>query len=536
MRDKVALGLFFMLAYIGFILVVPHRTPSTQGIESDFVCTYIPQSQELHDAITGVERDKPFYDYFESQSWLYHGIPYPLMLNALAPLFKKDTPVRGWHYFKANKMLSAVMGASVLLLVIIVFGIKFGWIIAAILALHPMLFSFSYACSSDIIAVVLALWAMYFIRSGKWWVVAIAGLFYAASVGVRHEYIALLPVGIYYVCVSKDKWKIYPAAFLVPVVLIILPDSRSWVTSSTVPYKYIEHAGREDEFPPQMFEVDMDTIENYYVHQVNTARKYYPGLLGVIKIAKFNFVKVLTRDIFRTIKYVFGQIWFALVPIFLFARWNQVKWIVIALAVHVFVTNVFGVWAERYFLLEIIVLLVMGIYYIIWYLDPLKSFGKTYGGRKYIWVVDIVLFLVIAVAQVGETKDAVGYRTTISGERYEHFRGNLTQYILLKNERMPRVLARRGQAAFIAGWNWHPWPPKVRNLYEYCIRYDIDYVLWSGFERVHRSEWENKLRFQQVAASGDSIRVVAPNCLPEFTMVDFNYRYGSLYYVNRDGR
>jgi fumarate reductase subunit D len=542
MKDKVAIGIFLGLVYFGFIMLIPHLYPMTQEIETDFINTFIVQAQELHTWITG-EKHGDMYDYFETQSWKYHGLPYPLILNAAAYFFEKDKPVKGWQFFKAGKVVSAIAGGLLIMLIVVLLPINMGWVVAVVIGTHASLFNYSYSCSSDIVALSLVAWGSYFTVQGvrfqikrKWYWMVLGSVIYSAGVGVRHEYIAFLPVLLLLLFPPFAMYKAFlkPAfilknqylreftkriiLFLIPFLLIVGLDSRSWTTHCLVPFKYLNDGEAFDRFPPQMFEeAKMDTIDNYYIYQNEVAEKYYPTYFSVIKADPSKFFKVLTRDIFRGIEHIITTsfLCFAFILIFLrveFGKNVYLKSFLAAMILHFGVTISFGLFEPRYFLLEMFAIIALGVWGFLKFLKGLWA-----DGRRPI-VIGIAVLLPVLYGNVKGLNDQIDHNQFISGEKFAPYKEYTTAFRMLRGE-TPTIMTTKAQCSFITGSKWQPFPPQLRDVYSYCMRYDVDFVLWTGFEQHHRPEWRDKF---------DDPR----NAIPEFVILDHEPVNGLLYLVN----
>jgi len=502
LSDRLAVGIVLALAYLGLVLLLPHDIPLSQGVESDFFVTYAAQAQQVGDYVAKRNPD-PHYNYFDHSSWRYHGLPYPIIIWTVSQLFKADEPVKGWQYFRAGKVISAVAGASLLGLAVLAFG-GAGVLVALVLGCLPMFLNYSFYVGSDMIACALSLWAIFFFVKVGWRWPLLAGVLFSLSVGVRHEYLALLPVGIIY-ALRDLGWKpLLP--FLAPVLLLLVVSSGGWSGHCTMPDKYLGTL-HFDEFPPQAFaQSDMDTVENFYSWRERALKASYPGLLSIWREAGLWMPLIFFRDLGRTVYLVISCVLFPLVFFVLgFRKWF---WYVVGLmAAHVLLTNFAGVWTDRYFLFELILIVGLGI----WALSQLPSRWVKYG----LLLVCLIAFLPACWQQVAQNKRLLQHEFVM-------FRREPTWFVQQQRgaDHRPKLLSTRGQAAFIAGWDWQCLPKNVHNLHEYCLRFGIDYVLWTGFEQRLRPEWAGKMNDPNTAR-------------PEFQLVSYG-NYGYLYAPVRD--
>ena len=486
--------------YFAFVMLVPHKNPMLQGVESDFACTYVLQAQEL-------------FSEHKTHAWSYHGTGYPLLLNlfALGDGKGKDKPEPGYHYFRAAKLLSAMSGAFLVALPFLFWGWA-GLFAVIALAVNPWMFQHSYTVGTDMVALALVAGALYLLLKHGWWKILLAGCLFALGVSCRHEFIVLLPIYGWLVFQQRSmvgqiltgrkhqRYKLEPLShvitwydwrylvlFLVPIVLYIAPDSRSWTSHCIMPFKYLSEGLTQDQFPPQMFDdLDMDYVENYYTARDSIAGVYYPTVCSTISADPGAFVRIFLGDNYKGLLFLLGETAILLIAWMLGGFWRGYEWqIVAALALHFIFINFAGIYNGRLFLLEIFTISAIGGY-TLWRLRP----GK--------WAV-MALVVWIGLLNINT---AISKVLDFSGDRFRHTgtqNGEILfrSYVDINEIENPTLLSVRAQPAFIAGWNWHPFPPGLDDLYGYCQRFEIDYVLWSGFEQRARLECAESLLGEQ---------------------------------------
>lgn len=509
--NKLIVGLG--LAALGFTLLmfIPHEWLFSQGVESDFYTTYIPQAQEIASRFNPADTTR--YAHYDYHAWAYHGAAYPTMLFLVGSLFPQNQPVRGYHFFMAARVISAASAVSVLLLIVLVFGVERGIIISLFLAMIFPFVQYGYSVGTDMIAAVLALWAGYFglkfsFRVSQtprfYWqpyvYKLLAGILLALAVGVRHEYLFLLPALIWAAWVHNPKTVI---GLLLPVVLLLAFSAGDWNTYCTLPAKYLMTDGDFDKFPPQMFsEVNLDTVDNYYTVGNQITKKYYPNVFAVAKEAGWNMPVIFLWSLWRSILCLAAELALFLVGILFLPRKSIWKYVLAAMGLHLLAVNFFGSYSERYLLFDIIVLFVV-------FVSGLLQIGVS---KKLVAIVLILLFAVSVRTCVFRMQKNIEYNSNYFN--YQNYNGFLMETI----GRNPKIMSVRSQVAFVNGWDWHPWPKELHDLNAYCQRYDIDLLLYSGFEKLTRSEWNAKLEDVKLAR-------------PEFIWITGN-SYGILYAVN----
>jgi len=175
---------------------------------------------------------------------------------------------------------------------------------------------------------------------------------------------------------------------------------------------------------------------------------------------------------------------------------NQPKILIFALLAHLLLIcfTVFHWQTIRYFLIEIVVLTMLGSYFIVdlcwkklWILIPIFIFNFN------LWAANVE-------TQVNRTSEI--YKP-------------IGQYVKPENS----IMSLRPMLAFVNGVKWRYWPIEESNIYIYCNQQNIDFVYWGGFEMYNRSEWKEKFS-------------TIDNALPEFIPIYYD-KYGVLFYVNK---
>lgn len=495
--NKLIVGLGLAALAFTFIMFVPHEWLFSQGVESDFYTTYIPQAQEIARRFN--PSDTTHYAHFDDHAWSYHGEAYPTMLYLVGLLFPQNQPVRGYHFFHAARIISAVSASSLFLLIVLVFGVEYGLVISVLMAMIFPLAQYSYSVGTDMIAAVLALWAGYFCYKGKWWALVV-GIVLMLCIGIRHEYLFIAPVLACWLWITDRK---FLAFFLLPVTLFVLFSYGSWNTYCTVPHKYLMTDGDFDKFPPQMFEqADMDTVENYYTLGNDISAKYYPSIFSVVKAAGWRMPKIFFKDFLWSIFYISSELALLLAGLLFLPKNSIWKYVLAAVGLHLLAVNLFGVYTERYFIFDIIIL------------GSLLSYGLLQATKSKKLLLVLLIFIIVISGKSFATRFDRSLRYDSNNMNYQEYSGLFETL----GKPIPKILSVRSQVAFMNNWDWQMWPKELHDLHAYCMRYGVDLLLYGGFEKMTRSEWTQKLQDIKLAR-------------PEFIALAAN-PYGILYLVN----
>jgi len=477
LRNRIALGLIVALLYGAFIGLCPHKYPRSQGMETDLITSYVHGAYYLKEGSRLWQDLEPFKT---------QGTGFPLALAVLGGLFESNQRhsdlLPGWQYFVAGKWLSLFSAMALIVLLFVWLGTKSGLIAAIALMFSPLFFELSYSGCTDVFAVVLFLWAAYSVFKNK---LLLGGILYGYAVITRYEFILFLPFALWYLWKPLKFKNIL--MFLAPVaVLLALNFSIAEFPPSGGKYNLALHYLNDDN-QPDMFLV--------------SRLEQYPTAMSIILADPIYTLKIFFRDLWDTIAQIgMMQVWpvlFFAALLFLSIHKSQYRKILIfALLAHLLLIcfTVFHWQTIRYFLIEIVVLTMLGSYFIVdlcwkklWILIPIFIFNFN------LWAANVE-------TQVNRTSEI--YKP-------------IGQYVKPENS----IMSLRPMLAFVNGVKWRYWPIEESNIYIYCNQQNIDFVYWGGFEMYNRSEWKEKFS-------------TIDNALPEFIPIYYD-KYGVLFYVNK---
>lgn len=522
------LGLQLAALLVVFILCLPHKTLRTQGTESDLGYYYIPMARELATKYFG---DEAYQD--REYTWNFHGPVYPLML-----LLGKKTlgPDTDWGYFSWAKIYSAVAGGSIIFLALLWLGIP-GGLLAAISLMFTYLFmECSFSGGTDLVSVAMLLWSAYLISGEKipYWKALVSGILFAFCVDMRHEFVVLLPLALYfflkragesgdYSVSTEKKLKLYkfniPSTlllFIVPFILIIVPDMPHWNGTYNAAYKYKSGEARWQDLWPEEAYTEQSTDEvtdTYWGYLIHKSDEKYPSIGSVLFTDPHKNAVIWLRDItsgFRDILAVWILPFLSIAFAIYLTRREKTKAFalfgkccILAVPLHFLMITTFGVYVDRYYLLEIIALTFAG---------SVAFFNLIPTGKKGVWVLLITLpFFYLGGV---ETQRVIKWNIQKSGDQFIRYR----EIVKPANDQAHPVMMSRDPAIpYIAGAEWHQFPKGLSNLHQYCLNRGIRYVRWGSKEAIFRSEYSNILDYPE-------------DVEPEFSLID--RKNGLLYHVN----
>jgi hypothetical protein len=444
-----------------------------KGLGTDLTGTYIPAAKQIREG-KGISTELTYY----------HGLVYPALLVGLGYFFPQDKPVPGWQYFNASKVISAFAAGVVIFLVCHFLGITWGGIAALLLLVNMHFFEFAFSPGTDMLSVALILATAGLIDRQRLYQFVIAGLLFSLASCMRYEYLILLLPALLYIKNPRRILVFAGSALLVMTFNFIIsgfPDN-----TGNMAYKYY----RSTTFAIDYFEWDN-----------------FPDLSAVITHAPIIMVKAYWQDVFRLIRDLGSGaicapclIALALVP------WRErvFKFIGLAIVLHVLVVSLMIHYAPRFYLAEIVVCTILGIW-------AAKEKAKMAFKSRYA-ILMLLLFIPFTFSHLAKTENKAQELINSDGVDYVRWRELVLPGV--------KVLARRPQAAFIAGGQWHYWPPDVSDLYSYCLEAEVDFIIWGIQEAKLRTEWKSKLHNPREA-------------LPEFIGLDYTPETGGLYYVNK---
>jgi hypothetical protein len=446
---KDRLGLAFLLAgvYVVFVLMIPHESPRTYGLETDFVMTYAP-SAEKFGTILGFpyEMYDPIADPFN-----LHGAGYGAVLWTLGQMFPSYVP--GWEYFEAGKWVSVLSGGALIFLAVIWLGLLPGFIASLMLGLSPLVFELSYSCSTDMLAVALGAWAAYFAFRRK---PLLAGILLGYVCTFRFEYLFFAPFFVWYLW--KDKyWK-----FLIPLfMLVAINISIAGISSGgydNIVLHYLNDGKAPDAFVSEM-------------------KADYPTILSVIFADPFNTLRIFVRDTITAVTRI-GYLHCS--PILLLGGlillFRLPMMVGLGLAAHFFIVAFSALHWEttRYFMPEIVAVIFLGS---IWLADHATRYQK----RKLVIILAMLPAVFLFYTGLSE-KVAEQSRPERDSGIYMELRTVVGQGDV--------VFSVRPQVAFMVGSNWKYWYPGAE-IIDTTFWNDIDYLLYDGFAGYHRTEWRD---------------------------------------------
>lgn len=518
---KLIYGLILASLFVVFILSLPHKTPRVKGTEDDLGFFYIPMARDLATQYFG-EPDYQSREYV----WTFHGPVYPLAL-----LLGKKTigPDDQWGYFRTAKIISALAGGSIILMIVMWLKLPAALLAFVTLLVTPIFMENAFSGGTDLIAAALFLWCGFFAwqprLSRKR--LLLTGILLATTIDMRHEYIVLLPFVFYflwrkirlYFNFNMSVWSFkHPTSlwfFMIPVLFLCL-DVPHWNGTYNMAYKYKKGDALQQDLWPEWAFQDKSTDNlkvTYQDYLISQSDEKYPNLFSVLFDDPIGNFKVWISD-FGSGIYDLLTAWtvpFLAVFLVIFLIIGQSKWegMVLtklsfwSLIVHfLFITSV-GVFMDRYYLLEIIALTIAGSAAIVTLVE----------NRRRWLLLPLVLIPFIIHAGI-KTYDHLATQLRYSGDKY------LKYQELVKPEPGQDhavMLARDPAIPFIAGAEWNQWPKSVTNLQHYCLDRGIRYIRWATPEYSYREEWRDKLD-------------KPANALPEFRLLDDSV--GMLYYVN----
>ncbi len=517
---KITYGLALSSLYVLFIMLLPHRTFRVQGIESDLGYYYVPMARELATRYFADEAYTP-----REYTWEFHGPVYPMMLLIGSKIFG---PGGDWGYFVIAKWLSALAGGSLIFLAVIWLGIPAGMLAALSLGLTSLYTECAFSCGTDLVSVALIFWSAFLLQAGKLrrFGVIVAGFLYAFAVDMRHEYVVLLPFAFIalWMRVKEDagypwyhpKQRLSPLWFLLPFLLVVAPDMPRWNGTYNAAFKYkAEDARWQDLWPEEAFtgvETDSLTV-SYWGYLIHKTDEKYPSLTAVMLDDPAGNFKIWVRDIFQGLKDI-PAVWtlpFLSIVFVLFIarkrsdrrRWTLGRIAFAAVLFHFLMITTFGVYVDRYYLLEIIALTLAGSW-AFFRLIPAGNRGS------------LALLITLPFFYQGgmQTREAISRNIRFNGDRYLAYRE------IIRNDAggyHPVMMSRDPGVPFNAGAEWHQFPKGVRDLHKYCLERGIRYIYWGSKEAIFRSEYGRIFDYP------DDVE-------PDYTLLD--NRYGLLYRVN----
>ncbi len=526
-RFNLTLGLSMAALFTAFIMLLPHKTFRVQGTESDLGYFYVPMARTLATNLLGEEAytDREY-------TWQFHGPVYPLMLLAGRKAIGPDTD-RG--YFVWAKWLSALAGGLIILLAFLWLGVPEAFLASLCLALSYVFVECSFSCGTDLLAITMLLWAAFILRSTKpsRWKLLIAGLLLAFCVDMRHEFIVLAPFALFYLWKRNKTADEYLTAgrkrawyslknpyslllFLIPFVLIVLPDMPGWNGSYNAAFKYkADDARWQDLWPAEAFteEATDDVTETYWGYLIRKTDEKYPSLLSVLLDDPVNNAKIWIRDIARGLKDI-PAVWtlpfLSIALVFFIARSGVLKpwgtfgriafW---AVAFHFMMISSFGVYMDRYYLLEMTALTFAG---------SIAFFKLIPAGKKgYLTLLITLPFFYLGGVETGKVIDR---NIGLNGDRFLRYR-EIVQPEAGKDHAL--MMSRGPGIPFNAGAEWFQFPKGVSDLHTYCLDRGIRYIRWGSKESAFRSEYSPIFDYP------DKVE-------PYYTEID--RKSGFLYYVN----
>jgi hypothetical protein len=503
MRKPIVLGCVLACTYAVFVLSVPHRTPRTSGLETDLTMMYVNGAAAFDRALHGCELGRnecflwPDIDPFSA-----HGIGYPLALWIAARPF--TSPVPGWAYFTAARLLSVLSAMAIIILAIVWLGWFPGWVAALWLSASALFFQLSYSGSTDLFAAALVLWGAYCLARRRNF---LGGLLLGLAFITRYEYLILLPfLALWTVWLGRARHRPVgppPAGqrsarhrsdanglrslgiLLVPVLgclalnlLLVGPPASNRVNLAVHYLPEVQHHYQFDE----------------------TMRKRYPDYWAILAADPGRTMSILFRGLGKTtadLAWVqVGPVLLAGALIVLYRRRYRTFWILsAALAAHYLFLSIVmrPTDGARLYIVEIVALTMAGS----------LSFGQA---RRW-YLLALVPFLVVGFQHVARE---TGFQVRKNADPCLELRGRL--------EPDATILGVRPFVAYVAGTHWRYWSPRIGDLYRYCLENRIDYVQWTGQEQFHRREYAPQLRRSRAGR-------------PEFTAV-YRGKLGYLLRVN----
>lgn len=521
---KVIYGIGFTGVFVAFIMLLPHRTFRVQGIESDLGYYYIPMARELATKVCGDEAYVP-----REYTWHFHGPVYPLALLLGRKTIGPDTD---WGYFVAAKWISAFAGGTIILLAMLWLGMPAGLLAALSLTLTSLFTECSFSGGTDLISVALLLWSANLLTPAQpltKWKGLLAGLLYAFCVDMRHEFVVLLPFGLLYLWVRSRENHRYswvalknsasPVYFLLPFVLLIIPNMPQWDGTYNAAFKYKADKARwQDLWPAEAFTAaKTDTVKaSYWGYLIHKTDEKYPSLAAVLLDDPTGNFKIWIRDIARGLKDI-PAVWvlpFLSIAFVLYSARRDPggrtltygKIAAAAVIFHFLMITTFGVYVDRYYLLEIIALTLAGSW-------AFFKLVPTTGRGTLALLITLPFFYVGSVT----TQEAISRNIRFNGDRYVAYRDIIQNDVKGSH---PIMMSRDPGIPYNAGAEWHQFPKGVQDLHRYCIERGIHYIYWGSKEAAFRSEYGEVFDYPERAE-------------PKYTLLD--NRYGLLYRVNDFG-
>ena len=481
MKLSMSAGLICAVVYVVFVLLVPHGLPRYQGLESDFISTYVDGAMWLESAFE-VGTEEAVGRWRDGHPFQCHGIGYPLALLPLGKFFDETLP--GMKYFQAGKLLSAASGAAVILLVFIWLGFVPGLIVFVLAGMLPIFFEIAYSASTDMFCLALILWAIYALWREQWfW----GGILLGAAILVRYEAAVFVPFAL---LLPKADW-VKRAWILAPILLLLVLNFQYADFPPRSNYNLALHYLNDDQIPdmlPEGWEAQYgNAFSIFFSHPLRNAWYFLRDLaLNLTYIV----VWVMLLMVFFSIKGLL-ELW---------PKSGEFRTLLIALAVHLVLISFvsYSVNTVRYYWLEIFCLLSLGAWVIA--RDCLKW--------QYLPVALIVLGM-----NFFSLSNMVRSQMNYDPALFEAYRQVVKP--------ADRIMSLRGFAPFLCGCDWEYFPVNETNLYERCLRDSVDFVMYGGMEYSARPEWRDKLRDYQ-------------NGPPEFVPLVVVQGTNTLFWVDQD--
>ncbi|MFH1734521.1 MAG: hypothetical protein ABIE92_07405 [bacterium] len=518
---KLIYGLILSSLFVVLILSLPHETPRVKGTEDDLGFFYIPMARDLAASYLG-EESYQTRDY----AWSFHGATYPAALLLGRKLLGPDDQ---WGYFNTAKIISALAGGSIILMIVLWLKLPAALLAFITLLITPLFMENAFSGGTDLIAVALVLWAGFFAwqpRLSKKRLL-LSGILLAVAIDMRHEYIILLPFMFYflwrkirlYYNFDRTIWSIkHPTSlwfFIIPLLFLAF-DLPNWNGAYNVAYKYKKgDALQQDLWPEWAFSNQAtDDIEvTYHDYLISQSADKYPNIFTVLLDDPIGNFQIWLRDVGRGLYSLLTQWTLCFLAFFLviFLIISEPKWegrvltklSFWALIAHYLFISSSGFFMDRYFLLEVVLLTIAGSAAVVTLISDRR--------RQLLLPLVLIPFMI----QGGmNTYDHLSEQLRYNGDKYLFY-----QEIVQAEPDQPHpiMLSRDPGIPFIADAEWHQFPKGLTDLHRYCLDREIRYIRWGTPEHSYREEWRYKLDDPLIA-------------LPEFQLLDDTV--GKLYYVN----